>query len=242
MQRIETVLERARASSPPQPPQKPAPRFESSPRGECDRCKGAGFVYVDVPLGHPDFGKAVPCGCRKRNPASALPGRFQDTTFGSFDLSRNPNMREAFEKCEALVRGDIESVFLYGPPGLGKTHLLAATVRWRLEHDQAAAFHECTEMLATVQSAQFDAERDIDTEIKALASPDYLMALDDLGTHNRTAWREEQLYRVLNRRYGQRAPTIISSNTPLEEIDGRIRSRFREGLVLCEGDDLRGRL
>ena len=193
-------------------------------------------------LGQPDFGRAMPCACNKLNPAAALPERFEHATFESFDLSLNPTMKEAKEACEALARGEIESVFLYGPPGLGKTHLLAAVVRWRLARDQGAAFHECTEMLATVQSAQFDAERDIDTEIKALASPDYLMALDDLGTHNRTAWREEQLYRVLNRRYGQRAPTIISSNTSLEEIDGRIRSRFREGLVLCEGDDLRGRL
>lgn len=198
-------------------------------------------MYVDVPRGYPDFGRAVPCGCRKPNPAAALPERFQDVSFESFELGRNPEMTEAKEKCLVLARGDIESVFLLGPPGLGKTHLLAATVRWRCERDQGASFVECTEMLAHLQAAQFAEGRDVETEIDRLASADYLLALDDLGAHNPTGWREEQLYRVLNRRWAARAPTIISSNSPVDEIDERIRSRFRSGFVACEGDDLRVR-
>ena len=32
----------------------------------CPRCGGVGFVTLDLPMGHPDFGKAVPCSCRER--------------------------------------------------------------------------------------------------------------------------------------------------------------------------------
>ena len=31
----------------------------------CPRCGGAGFVRRDVPVGHPDFGHAFPCACRR---------------------------------------------------------------------------------------------------------------------------------------------------------------------------------
>ena len=30
----------------------------------CGRCRGAGFLRSDVPVGHADFGKLVPCRCR----------------------------------------------------------------------------------------------------------------------------------------------------------------------------------
>ncbi len=39
-----------------------APLFDET----CKICGGAGFVLLDVPLGHPDFGKAVPCRCREQ--------------------------------------------------------------------------------------------------------------------------------------------------------------------------------
>ena len=31
----------------------------------CPHCQGVGFVLADVPLGHPDFGKAMPCHCKQ---------------------------------------------------------------------------------------------------------------------------------------------------------------------------------
>ena len=32
----------------------------------CPICNGVGFVYTNVPVGHPDFGKAVPCRCTRK--------------------------------------------------------------------------------------------------------------------------------------------------------------------------------
>src|SRR5437879_7889717 len=30
----------------------------------CPSCKGAGYLRIDVPFGHPGFGKPLPCHCR----------------------------------------------------------------------------------------------------------------------------------------------------------------------------------
>ena len=34
------------------------------PQPACPRCRDAGFLRMDVPIGHSDFGKLVPCSCR----------------------------------------------------------------------------------------------------------------------------------------------------------------------------------
>ena len=32
----------------------------------CPICGGAGYIVLDLPIGHPDFGKASPCRCRSQ--------------------------------------------------------------------------------------------------------------------------------------------------------------------------------
>jgi DNA replication protein DnaC len=41
-------------------------RHASDPVPDCPICKNARFVRRDVPVDHPDFGRAVPCACARR--------------------------------------------------------------------------------------------------------------------------------------------------------------------------------
>ncbi len=66
-----------------------------------------------------------------------------------------------------------------------------------------------------------------------------LVVLDDLGTEKMTEWASEQLYRVLDGRYDRGLPTIITSNVQSDSLDPRILSRYAEGLVVCNGKDVR---
>lgn len=36
-------------------------RFQQGKRGNCSKCGGARFIRFPFPLGHPMFGKSVPC-------------------------------------------------------------------------------------------------------------------------------------------------------------------------------------
>src|SRR5262245_7182732 len=81
----------------------------------CPRCGGVGFVVMDLPMGHPDFGKAVPCTCRQQERLEkrvrALQERsslaaLQRLTFESFipEPSHLPpsiayNVHRAFDTC-----------------------------------------------------------------------------------------------------------------------------------------------
>ena len=39
---------------------------EKKPESVCPYCGGVGYVRLQVPVGHPQFGKAVPCICKRR--------------------------------------------------------------------------------------------------------------------------------------------------------------------------------
>src|SRR5260221_4995806 len=61
----------------------------------CPICDGMGIVGVDVPVGHPDFGKAFPCVCQtdnvKRRKAAQLRtisnlDAYQDKAFATFEI------------------------------------------------------------------------------------------------------------------------------------------------------------
>ncbi len=64
----------------------------------CEICGGLGLITLDVPVGHPDFGKAFPCVCQadklKARKAEQLRnlsnlGAYGDKTFGTFEIDHS---------------------------------------------------------------------------------------------------------------------------------------------------------
>ena len=47
-----------------------------------------------------------------------------------------------------------------------------------------------------------------------------------------TEWAREKLFQILNYRYINRLPTVLTTNLSLEEIDGRIRSRLNDAALV----------
>jgi len=60
-----------------------------------------------------------------------------------------------------------------------------------------------------------------------------LLILDDLGTQSATPWAREKLYQLINYRYNAELPTVITTSSPLDEIDPRVRSRMLDRRI-CE--------
>jgi DNA replication protein DnaC len=59
-----------------------------------------------------------------------------------------------------------------------------------------------------------------------------LLILDDLGTESATPWAREKLYQVFDYRYNARLPTVITTATPIEELDPRLATRMLD-VSLC---------
>ena len=233
----------------------PMPSWDS---GEivCPTCRGAGFLRRNVPFGHPDFGKAIECRCRKiqrkareRKQLVELSQvetlqRFEVASFENYDVTQPgviPAYHAAF-KFSFHARGWL---VLTGPNGCGKTHLAVSIVKERLALDERVLFQTVPDLLDYLRSAFNPHAEEIYDQLFARLREVELLVLDDLGAEQSTLWANEKLFQLLNHRYNAMLPTVITSNRLyLEGIDERIKSRLFDRalvnmVVMDEAEDYR---
>ena len=208
----------------------------------CPICGGTGWITQDVPVGHPNFGKAFRCSCQLPELESRQLERLrrlsnmhhlERMTFDTFlpeghglnDLQRT-SLRLAYERATAFARKPQGWLLLRGGYGCGKTHLAAAIANECLARGQPVLFVNVPDLLDHLR-ATFgpDSEISFDQRFEEVRDAPVLV-LDDLGTQNTTGWAQEKLYQIFNHRYNAQLPTVITTNQDLADIDPRLRSRL----------------
>jgi DNA replication protein DnaC len=217
---------------------------EASPGSVCPICKGAEFVYADVPLGHPEFGKAMPCRCTKEELVKESQARLHRySNLGAlgrltFDnllpqgRSGEPTNQErysrAHEAAKAFAAEPKGWLVLTGPSGCGKTHLAAAIANERINHGNPALFQSVSDLLDHLRSAFSPSSEIAYDELFERVRNAPLLILDDLGAQAGTPWAKEKLDQLLNHRFNHELPTVITTNTPIPELEDRIRTRLSD--------------
>ena len=219
-------------------------RPESNTKSEqvCPICGGTGFIVRDLPVEHPDFGKATPCTCTEQERYERRVRAFQKTgsldnlqrmTFATFvpepsNLAADKayNLRKAFEVSQRFADAPVGWLLLTGTYGCGKTHLAAAIANARLAQGEAALFMVVPDLLDHLR-ATFNPSSNVNyDELFEQVKTTPLLILDDLGAQSSTPWAQEKLFQLLNYRYNAQLPTVITSNQRLEEFEPRLRSRL----------------
>lgn len=210
----------------------------------CPICLGQGFVVLDLPIGHPEFGRAQPCRCRQAEIAlrrqveltkvSNL-NQLRHMTFETFlpdgvgmDEEERQNLRRAFEKARLFASHPEGWILFTGTYGCGKTHLAAAIAQEVLSQGQSALFVVVPDLLDHLRAAFGpNSETSFDERFDTIRQTP-LLILDDLGAQSATPWAKEKLFQILNYRYVVRLPTVITTNLGLNEIEPRLRSRLTD--------------
>jgi len=210
----------------------------------CSICGGTGFVYVDVPVGHSDFGRAMPCRCTRRELAKERKARFQrysnlgaltHLTFDNLipqgrsgERKRQEQFTRAFEAAKAFAAEPKGWLSLIGPSGCGKTHLAAAIANERISRGYPAIFQSIPDLLDHLRSAFSPNSAVAYDELFERVCNAPLLILDDLGAQASTSWAKEKLSQLLNHRFNSELPTVITTSTPVEELEDRIRTRLTD--------------
>jgi len=226
-----------------------AEEAETSPTPVCPVCKGARFVHPTLPSGKPDFSQVVACRCaHKENDKERRARLEQYSNLGSLKRLTFDNLvaqgrsgyalnqkrfRQAYQAAQAFAREPKGWLVLTGPSGCGKTHLAAAIANEHLRLGHPVLYKTVPDLLDDLRSAFGpDRETAYDQSFDQVRNAP-LLILDDLGTQSSTPWAKEKLDQLLNYRFSQELPTVITTGTPLEQLDERMYSRLTDP-VLCQ--------
>lgn len=182
-----------------------------------------------VPILAPDYrGSGISDG---QSGLSSL-GFHAEQTFANFRADRNDvnteerhSLQVALHGAKGFAEDPAEWVVFTGEYGCGKTHLAAAIANYRASKRQPVLFVTVPDLLDHLR-ATFSPQSPIsyDKLFEQIRKAP-LLILDDLGTESATTWAKEKLYQLFNYRYNAKLPTVITTATPVEELDSRLKSR-----------------
>jgi DNA replication protein DnaC len=217
-----------------------------------NRCDGSGFVYDELTR------KARPCSCRPariaRKRAAVLEGRipkrYREVSFDRepvLDIDRKaPLVVRAVRDyvrsvSDRIARG--QGIWFTGDVGTGKTTLAMLVSKAALETDHTVAIYSLPRLLSVLRETFNDASRFSLTQfIDRLTTVD-LLHIDDVGAEQTAEWGLEQLYSIVNTRYEDGRPLVLTTNliekseTPARDPDSGAVLKDTDGAVIMEPPD-----
>jgi len=139
-----------------------------------------------------------------------------DKRLSSFDFAAVPSVSKAqvtalAEGHEWLDRG--ANVLLFGPPGVGKSHLVCALGHALIEAGRRVLFTRCSDLVQRLQAARRDLR--LPQELTRLDRFD-LLILDDISYVRRDQAETSVLFELIAERY-ERKSLAITANTPFSQ-------------------------
>ncbi len=211
----------------------------------CEICHGIGFVRRDLPITDPKFGKMEICQCRQEeilrsahqklykfaNLASLHQFTFDNFQSegkdGNLPQSEALSLETALNSCRNFA-GHLDGwLLITGQYGCGKTHLAAAIANQAVSLGIPTLFLTAPDLLDWMRFAYSDPETTFEQRFEEIRNVQ-LLILDDFGTENATPWAQEKLFQILNYRYLNRLPMVITTNHDLDSIEKRIQSRLQD--------------
>jgi chromosomal replication initiator protein len=166
--------------------------------------------------------------------------------FDRFVIGPGNRFAHAAALAVAELPGDAYNpLFLHGPPGLGKTHLLGAMAAYMERHHPELTVHHTTAERFTAEFVTALRRAGPDAFKRRYRSLDALL-IDDVQVLEGKQRTEEEFVHTFNTLYAAGKQIVLSSDRPpdaLSRLAERLRDRFQWGLcVEIEPPDLRTRL
>jgi len=195
-------------------------------------------------MGHPNFGRLEICVCRQRDVSDQVRERLfslshlnelKDLTFESFKPRGRKGLGEmqaaslevAFNQAQHYAKNLKGWLLLQGGYGCGKTHLAAGIANFVVEMGVPTLFLTVPDLLDMLRFSYDSEDTTFEKRFDEIRNASLLL-LDDFGTQNATEWAQEKLFQIVNYRYINKLPLVVTTNLALNEIEPRIRSRLAD--------------
>lgn len=147
---------------------------------------------------------------------SGIKKRFQQRTFPNFRTDtpgrkKNFNIAKEYADNFAYHQAKGDGLYIEGTNGTGKTHL-AAAIALQLIHEGVPVICKTSSDLLLDIKKSFDGDGMRESEVMDIYKRVDLLIIDDLGKEQCSDWSMSTLYSILNDRYEDMKPTIVTTN------------------------------
>lgn len=174
---------------------------------------------------------------------SNVGNRYKNCSFENFERDLfSDQVVKAETYAENLNRNiDGRGLVMIGGYGTGKTHLATAIAKYAVEeYGMSVWFRTFSDILQEIKNS-FNTNVSTEEISHRFETVD-LLVIDDLGKEKATDWGNEQLFSLLDKRYRDCLPVVITSNCDMgqlgKRVDGAIMSRL---IQTCEFIEMSGR-
>lgn len=218
---------------------------------ECSKCNDYGGYIVKEK--DTEFWRVCECSEQKKvarlMKSSAITDEFKNVGFGSFKLDGKPSIihdayncaMDYFKNYDQIKSARRNSISLLGNPGSGKTHLLKAISNNLIQKKRVAVqYFPFVEGFNDLKNNLSELE----TKINRMKDVEVLF-IDDLfkGRKTATEFQIEQIFAVVNFRYLNHKPLLISSEKDIDQLcdidealGTRIYEMSKDYTVLIKGE------
>lgn len=213
----------------------------AAPNADCSECGGSGWLRYDVPFGHPQFGKAVRCGCKHDQDVQRLQA-LSGLTAGERAVrvedivATGAGTKGMVEAAQAFIQNPSGILIIHGSTGNAKTTALQGIVNALVGQGVQAVYVTAFDIAGYIRKA-FNKDRDVvdldaHERLKKLVSL-RVLCIDELDKVRWSEWVEEQFTDLIDGRYrlglDWEVGTVIAMNAHPETLPPWIYSRLRDG-------------
>ena len=161
--------------------------------------------------------------------------QLKDLTFENFKPQGQPGINQnqaasietAFSNAMRYAKTQKGWLLLKGKYGTGKTHLAAAIANFSLSVNIQPLFITVPDLLDSLRFSYNNPGTTFEERFEEIRNCP-LLILDDFGTQNATPWAQEKLFQIINYRYINKLPLVVTTNLELNDIEERILSRLKD--------------
>lgn len=173
---------------------------------------------------------------------SGFPGNVMAKRLASFQV--DPDCAREIELVKKWRPSDRYGFWLQGPPGSGKSHLMASFVHRYFEAATERVPHMVwwsVPFLFDQMTKDFGRDDRAEPAFNETLQADVLF-LDDLGTQQGKPWETERLFQIIDRRLNSELPTFVTTNLASGEVKSLLHERLASRLLgLCVPITLKSR-
>ncbi len=192
----------------------------------CPHCNDTYWKWIDVE----GVERVVRCECWRETlvdralAGAGIPPGYRHCALSNFEHRGTNSLMEALRVTTSFAdRFPVvdKGLFFLGPTGVGKTHLAVAALKEVVGARGAKGyFYKTAELLQKIRNTYNNSVEETEMEILNPIFEADVLVLDDAGTERPTEWVQETLGVLIDKRYSNRKPTILTANLN-DESDGK---------------------